>query len=85
MNLLEYAFGLNPTQASSLLQLPQPLRMESNAALSFTASAGVSGITYGAEWSTTLAPESWSPIADTGSGSTHTFSVPIAAYERMFL
>jgi uncharacterized delta-60 repeat protein len=82
-NILEFAFGLNPMQ-SGAIQLPQPQRVGGNYVVSFTEPAGVSGITYGAEWSTTLAPGSWQPITDTGSGSGHIFSVPHGDQPRMF-
>ena len=48
----------------------------------FNQSGSVSGITYGAEWSTTLLPGSWTPITDTPPQ--HTFSVPIGSNTRMF-
>ncbi len=75
-NLLEFDFGLNPTQ-NSAGQLPRPQKVGGNFVASFTQPAGVSGITYGAEWSTTLLNGSWTPIPDTGAGSTHTFSISI--------
>lgn len=49
-NLLEYAFGLNPTQGVSRA-LPVPQVNGSNYVVSFTQPVGVSGVTYGAEWS----------------------------------
>ncbi len=83
-NLIEFAFGLNPTLASSM-QLPQAQRSGGNFTVTFTQPASVSGITYGAEWSTSLAPGSWTTITDSGSGSTHTFSVPVGANSKLFL
>ena len=86
VNLIEFAFGLNPRQDSSGL-LPQPLQIGSDLVLSFGQPAAVSGITYGAEWSQTLLPESWIALADTGLPPLHRFSVPIetqtALYVRM--
>ena len=52
--------------------------------ISFPTPSGVSGITYGAEWSTTLAPLDWTNIPDTGTLPQHTFSVPISSNTRMF-
>ena len=83
-NVVEFAFGLNPTISASM-QLPQPERIGNDFVLTFTQPGGVSGITYGAEWSTTLLPGSWTPITDTGTGGTHTFSVPIGTNDRMFM
>jgi hypothetical protein len=46
---------------------------------------GVTGVTYGAEWSTTLQPGSWTSIPNTGTGGTNTFSVPTSTHPRMYL
>ena len=83
-NLLEFAFGLDPTH-SSAAQLPKPQIVGNNFVVSFTQPAGVSGITYGAQWGTTPLAGSWLPVTDTGSGSVHTFSVPIGTNTRMFM
>jgi alpha-tubulin suppressor-like RCC1 family protein len=83
-NLVEYAFGLVPVSGGSL-QIPQAQRIGSDVVISFTQPGGVSGIIYGAEWSTTLLPGSWTPLSDTGVGSTHTFSVPVEGNTKMFL
>jgi len=45
----------------------------------------VHGITYGAEWSATLAAASWTPVPDTGTGTTHTFAIPIGSNTAMFM
>jgi hypothetical protein len=77
-NLL--VFGLigpqqNPATAQPS-QLPQ-LILENNAhRFDFTEPASVSGIVYGAEWSTTLAPGSWQPLPDLGTGTRHVFEAP---------
>lgn len=83
VNLIEFAFGLNPRQ-SSAGQLPQGQIIGPNYVIFFNQPAGVSGITYGAEWSTTLQPGSWTPIPDTGIPPQHVFSVPIGSNTRMF-
>ncbi len=84
LNLAEFGFGLNPTQNSAGL-LPRPQKIGSNFVATFTQPAGVSGITYGAEWSTTLQAGSWTAIPDTGSGSTHTFSIAIGTAKKLFM
>lgn len=43
------------------------------------------GIRYGAEWNATLDPGNWQPVADTGSGGVHTFSVPIGGNLQLFM
>ena len=83
-NLLEFAFNLNPNSGGSV-QLPQGQRVGGNFVVSFAEPPGMNGITYGADWSTTLAPGSWVPVPDTGSGNVHTFSVPIGSNPKMFM
>ncbi len=84
VNFLEYAFGLNPARGDS--QTLPPARITGPVfAVSFTQPAGVSGVTCGAEWSTTLLPGSWTTIPDTGTGNIHTFSVPIGSDPRKFI
>ncbi|MCX6865187.1 MAG: hypothetical protein NTV46_03020, partial [Verrucomicrobia bacterium] len=62
-----------------------PQRIGDNLVMRFTQPAGVTGITYGAEWSKTLLPDSWTDIPDTGSGTEHIFSVPAATAPRLFM
>ncbi len=80
VNLLEFGFGLDPTKGNSV-QLPQGQVSGSNFTISFTQPAEVSGITYGAESSATLQAGSWTPVADTGSGNQHVFSIATTAVE----
>lgn len=85
-NLIEYAFGLNPTLGGSRL-LPSPQHGGGALILTFIEPAGVtgSGLIYGARWSASLQPGSWIPVPDTGSGTTHIFSVPTGGQSRGFL
>ena len=82
VNLIEFALGLDPKQNSAHL-VPHGQIAGGNFTLSFTQPAGVSGITYGAESSTTLQAASWTPVADTGSNGQHVFRIPVA--EKGFL
>jgi fibronectin type 3 domain-containing protein len=77
-NLL--VFGLigpqqNPATAQPS-QLPQLVRANDSHRFDFTEPEGVSGIVYGAEWSATLAPGSWQPLPDLGTGTRHVFEAP---------
>lgn len=83
-NLAEYAFGLPPASGGSL-NLPQPQRSGPDFEVSFTQPGAVSGITYGAQWSTTLQSDDWHSIPDTGSGLLHSFRVPIGSNTRLFV
>ncbi len=84
-NLTVFSF-FGPIQNPALVrpnQLPQPQTVGSNLVMSFSEPSGVSGITYGAEYSPTMASGSWLPVTDTGSGTTHTFSVPVGSFLRL--
>ena len=84
VNLIEFAFGLNPTDPASV-DLPQLLENGSEVSLAFTTPSGVSGITYGAESSTTLQPGSWTVIPDTGTAPQHRFIVPTTGQKKAYL
>jgi T5SS/PEP-CTERM-associated repeat protein len=83
VNLVEFAFGLDPTQ-NSAGQLPEAQRIGGNLITTFSTPAGVSGIIYGAESSTTLHAGDWQRVPDTGSAPEHLFSTPISG-DRKFL
>ena len=78
-NLIEYAFGLNPTIPNASSALPQPINQGSQWTVTYTGSA--IGVTYGAEWSTDL--HSWTPLTDLGSGSTHTYRVTLTGQSKL--
>lgn len=80
-NVIEFAFGFDPTSSTSSALLPQPSVKGGQLQVSYTASA--TGISYGAEWSTDL--QTWTPLTDTGSGTTHTFSISTAGQSKIFL
>ena len=84
VNLVEFSLGLNPKQ-NSAGSLPQAQVIGTNLVMTVTQPAGVSGITYGAEWSPSMAAGTWLPVADTGTGNQHTFSVPMGTNKRMFM
>ena len=83
VNLLEYSFGLNPTDRSSH-QLPLPQRTGGNFVTAFATPGTVTGVTYTAEWSTSLTAGTWTVIPNTGTGSQHLFSVPTAGKVKLF-
>ncbi|HEY9508796.1 MAG TPA: choice-of-anchor D domain-containing protein, partial [Verrucomicrobiae bacterium] len=84
VNILEFAFGQNPILATSA-QPPQIELSGGNIFYSFTEPSEVCCIIYGAEWSTTLPANHWKPIADTGTGTHHIFSIPIASQTNIFV
>lgn len=83
-NLFEFAFGLDPKQ-NSAGQLPGGERIGDQFEIRFTPPAGILGIIHGAEWSSTLHPDSWLPVANTGELPEHAFSVPVNGKSRLFL
>jgi probable HAF family extracellular repeat protein len=70
----------NPSTATPA-QLPQVQMGGGNLFYSFTEPGGVSGITYGAQWSATMQPNDWHPVPDTGDPTatppSHIFSMPM--------
>jgi hypothetical protein len=86
-NLAVFAF-YGPNQAPStarISDLPQPQLNGGNLSYSFAEPAGISGITYGAEWSLTLETGSWQAIPDSGTPPQHIFSVPLGANDKLFM
>lgn len=81
-NLLEYAFGMNPTVRDSQFQ-PIPTWNGSNLIISFAKPSGVSDVTYTGEVSTNLV--NWSPIANAGGGNAVTYSAPISTAGRSWM
>ena len=90
-NLAVYAY-FGPTQNPALAHismLPQVQKSGGNLLFSFTQPLGVSGITYGAQWNTTLQAGNWTSIADTGNTTAnppqHLFSVPGGTHTKLFI
>jgi hypothetical protein len=63
----------------------RPTQHPDSSDFSFTQPAGVSGVTYGAQWSPSLTTGSWLSLTDTGSGNVHTFSLPMAGNAQAFV
>lgn len=90
-NFAVFAY-LGPYQdpgTATLSELPQAQVSGGNIFYSFTEPIGVSGVTYGAQWSNTLQPNNWQPVPDTGDPTatppSHAFSVPIGANTQVYL
>jgi FG-GAP repeat/HYR domain/Abnormal spindle-like microcephaly-assoc'd, ASPM-SPD-2-Hydin len=87
-NLVEFALGTNPTTPTSGSQVPQPVQSGANLTLSVTQPPGVSGITYGAQISTTMLSDNWTSngVTDTDPSPTAcTFSAPLGSNSLMFM
>jgi hypothetical protein len=86
-NIAVFAF-LGPNQdpqTASVAQLPAVQISGGNFFYDFFESAGVSGVTYGAQSSLDLGSGSWLPVPDTGGGPEHIFSVPVGANPQLFM
>ena len=81
-NGVEYGFGLNPTQPNAASAVPLPTRVGNTLAVTYTQPAGISDVTYGAQWTSDFV--TWNNIADTGGGGTHTFSVNTTGLDKVF-
>jgi hypothetical protein len=82
-NGVEYAFGLDPNHATSPSALPIPTLTGATLGITFVEPAGISGVTYGAQWSTDLV--TWTPLPETGNSTTHIFSVNTTGLARCFV
>lgn len=83
-NLLEYAFALSPS-SSSVLGLPIATRNGPFLEYRFTPPAEASGIVYEAEWSPSLAPDSWLPLNDQGVAPERVFRLDTGAPQPAFM
>lgn len=83
-NLAEFAFALDPKSGGSPVLPPGHLE-NGNFVVSFAQPAGVSGITYGAEWTADPALGGWTAVPDTGIAPQHLFSVPPGNHQRLFV
>ena len=84
VNLVEFAFGLDP-KSNSAHQIPQAQRLGNELVITFTPPPGASGITYGAEASGTLAASGWEPVANTGTAPQRMFRVTIGPEKTKFM
>lgn len=83
-NLAESAFGLDPSR-NSAGELPALRLTDEGLVIEFTEPAGVTGFTYGAEWSESLLPGSWTEIPDSGVAPGHVFRMPSDQTKRGFV
>ncbi len=82
-NLMEFAFGRHPRKANPNA-MPAWQLSDDDYMLTFTQPAGVSGITYHAESSTSLTPGSWTAIPNSGAAPNYLYYAP-AVSQRLYL
>lgn len=81
-NGAEFAFGLDSNAVHSPSALPRATIAGGTLSAAFTQPDGVTGVTYGAQWSADLV--NWFPITDTGVSPAHAFSVSTGTASRAF-
>ncbi len=77
MNVMEYAFGLNPTRQNQPFELPQPILYGDRWLLYYVRPSNVTDVRISAEWSNNL--HNWTDIPDAGEGTEHEFWTPAHA------
>lgn len=82
VNAVEYAFALDPLTSNSSAELPQPVAGGDSITFTFTTPVGVTGVTYGIQWSENLID--WNNITDTGIGSLHVFQINKTGKNTLF-
>jgi uncharacterized delta-60 repeat protein len=83
-NLLEFAFGLDPNTPDAA-ELPAWEQNDDDFVLTFTSPPDAGNTTYIAEYSSSLEPESWTPIPNTSSPPHYKFYAPVRAGRRLYL
>ncbi|HWB03591.1 MAG TPA: delta-60 repeat domain-containing protein [Verrucomicrobiales bacterium] len=83
-NLFEYAFASNPNAADAG-SFPAWQREGDRYTLSFMQPAEVNGISYIAEFNTTLDPAGWTGIPNSATAPDHLYRAPSGAEERLYL
>lgn len=78
LNLMEYAFGLDPKTNSAGL-LPQPVLEGDDLVIRFTPPLGVTDVIYGAEASAALVAGSWVPVTNSGAGREHVYRLRVSS------
>ncbi|HWB02975.1 MAG TPA: delta-60 repeat domain-containing protein [Verrucomicrobiales bacterium] len=84
VNLVEFAFGLNPLVPDGT-QLPEWERADGELALHFVQPPGVNGVEYFAQYNTSLEPGGWLPLPNTTGNREFTFHAPSDSPARIFL
>ncbi len=80
-NLVEFAFSLDPNTPDAAA-LPQWQLEDDDYSLTFTRPAGVDGITYIAEYSTSMAPGSWISAVNISMPPAYQFYAPAIAQRQ---
>jgi hypothetical protein len=81
IQVLAYLEPYQDPSTATPAELPQVQMGGGNMFYSFSEPGGVTGITYGAQWSATMLPNDWHAVPDTGDPTatppTHLFSMPM--------
>jgi hypothetical protein len=83
-NLIEFAFGLDPNKPDTA-ELPGWEQDDDDFVLTFTRPEEAGDLTCVAEYSSSLEPESWTPIPNVSVPPDYTFYAPVRAGRRLYL
>ncbi len=84
-NIVEYAFGLNPSSAQwDAVALPTVSKSGNSIVYSFKPSAGATGVTYTVQKTTNLATGPWTTVPSSVTKGTYSATVPVAASPIFF-
>jgi len=84
-SLFEYAFGPDP-RVPGAGQVPQGKVIDDSFVIRFMQPAWVEeDVIYGAEWSASMLPGTWTDIPDTGIDGEHIFSLPLSTAPKAFM
>jgi len=85
INLFQYAFEIDPRVPGGG-KVPQGKIVGDSFVISFKQPAWVEGdVIYGAEWSASMLPGTWTDIPDTGLGDEHQFALPLNTAPSAFM
>ena len=83
VNLLEYAFGLNPLVTTPSSSLPQPTLSAAGLNIKFNVPSGITDIDYLAERTSDFA--AWQAMTNLGTATQPSFTLPVVVGQKSFL
>ena len=83
VNLLEYAFGLNPLVPTPSSSLPQPTLSAAGLNVKFNVPSGITDIDYLAERTSDFA--AWQAMTNLGTATQPSFTLPVVVGQKSFL
>ncbi|MDB6069200.1 MAG: SCP-like extracellular protein [Verrucomicrobiales bacterium] len=82
-NLVEYAFGMDPSKPVASQGLPQAATIPGALSIAFTVPPYISDMEYGAECTTDM--KNWQPVTNQGNASQRTYNIPVVPGQKCFM